>query len=212
MITVYAYRCAAVSDAEYEALLPRVSPERRAQAARFYHRADSVRAVCGELLVRNLFEARHPGQAIELEKGPHGKPFMPAHPHFHFNVSHSGDWVVCGVADRELGVDVERVATAEMGVADRFFAPEEIEVLHGVQDVDRAFTRLWTAKESYIKCVGAGLSMPLNRFVALGDHVVAQGSQTAFRLHHLALDERHMLCACAEGEEGAAVVIVERLS
>lgn len=211
MITVYAYNCADVSDMLLSAMLDRVSPERRAQAARFYHRGDAVRSVCGELLARALFCALYPGQPIAFQKGTRGKPSVTGHPAFHFNVSHSGDWVVCATADAEVGVDVERIDAADMRVADRFFAPEEIEVLHGMQDQDGAFYRLWTAKESYIKCVGTGLSMPLNRFSALGARVVADGRETEYRLHHLELDERHALCACAAGVHLAELVVVESL-
>lgn len=211
MITVYAYHCAQVDDGLLRALLPTVTAERQTQSARFAHRGDAVRSVCGERLARVLFETRYPGQSADITKESFGKPAIRSHPAFHFNVSHSGDWVVCAVADGPVGVDVEQVTQADLRIADRFFAPEEIELLHRVRDQNRAFYRLWTAKESYIKYLGTGLSMPLSCFVASGERVIAKGSATDAMLHHLALDERYALCACADGLQDARLVIVDNL-
>ena len=40
-------------------------------------------------------------------EGEHGKPFLSYRPSLHYNISHSGDYVVCLLADQEVGIDVQ---------------------------------------------------------------------------------------------------------
>jgi 4'-phosphopantetheinyl transferase len=85
-----------------------------------------------------------------------------------FNLSNTRGLVVCAVArDRDVGVDVERIArSAPLDVADRFFAPVEVVALRALapSDQGRRFFDYWTLKESYIKARGLGLALPLAGF------------------------------------------------
>jgi 4'-phosphopantetheinyl transferase len=51
-------------------------------------------------------------------------------------------------------------------LADHYFAPPEVAALHALDAFGQrdAFFALWTLKESFIKALGLGLSMPLDRF------------------------------------------------
>ena len=40
-------------------------------------------------------------------EGEHGKPFLSYRPSLHYNISHSGKYVVCILADQEVGIDVQ---------------------------------------------------------------------------------------------------------
>jgi len=65
-------------------------------------------------------------------------------------------------------VDVENFSAREapIDVADRFFAPREVEALAAVppQRQQYRFFEYWTFKEAYIKARGMGLSLPLDKF------------------------------------------------
>ena len=39
--------------------------------------------------------------------GEHGKPFLSYRPGVHYNISHSGAYVVCVLADQEVGIDIQ---------------------------------------------------------------------------------------------------------
>lgn len=108
--------------------------------------------------------------ALAFRYGEHGKPSL-ARPEWHwlrFNLSHSADVAVVAVAaGREIGVDVEcpgrRRETDRL--AARFFAPSEAAHVHAAppgEARDRAFYRVWTLKEAYLKGVGAGLTVQLD--------------------------------------------------
>ena len=103
-----------------------------------------------------------------IERGAHGKPFAPALPELHFNLSHSGPHLLFAFArDQELGVDLERRdrRLSIEGIAARFFAPHEARALATLPAARQrdAFLRLWTHKEAVLKAIGRGLNFGLDR-------------------------------------------------
>jgi 4'-phosphopantetheinyl transferase len=110
--------------------------------------------------------------ALEFANGPRGKPHL-AHPpeaksHLHFNLTHSGQLALIGLATIELGVDVEKIRHLECltDIARRHFSEAEFAALDALDGSARelAFYRCWTRKEAYIKALGEGLTMPLDTF------------------------------------------------
>jgi 4'-phosphopantetheinyl transferase len=161
-----------IPEVYWDVFLASVSEERRAQASRFIHQADAYRSVLGEVLTRvTLSELTGIGaDKLSFSRNIYGKPCLAQYPDRPFNVSHSGDWValISGGTD-ELGVDVEKISPIDLQIAERFFSPQENTYL-ATQPVDQqlnTFYRLWTLKESYIKAIGMGLSMPLSAFAIL---------------------------------------------
>jgi 4'-phosphopantetheinyl transferase len=151
-----------------------LAPAERERAARFRfpeHRAAFVagRGVQRELLGR--YTDVEPG-AVAYRESAHGKLALDGAAErtgVRFNLSNSGDLALLAVAvERELGVDLEqlRPMSDAMDVARRFFSAPENEVFTALDETVReaAFFRCWTRKEAYIKAVGEGLSMPLDRF------------------------------------------------
>jgi 4'-phosphopantetheinyl transferase len=111
----------------------------------------------------------------------HGRPLIagaasdPETRWLSFNLSNTTGLVACAVArERELGADVEWVDRRgqALEVADRFFSAPELEELRA-RPVERQLDRFfdyWTLKESYIKAVGKGLTLPLESFaMVIGD-------------------------------------------
>jgi len=148
-----------------------VSRVKRFRFARDRNRFIVARAGLRRILSRYLNSK--PAQLC-FRYGPHGKPYLDAPSdgaRLKFNLSHSADLALIVVArGREVGVDVERLCYDEidMRVAEQFFSPEEIAALHDLPPLRRcdAFFTLWTVKEAYLKAMGGGLGIPLNRFNA----------------------------------------------
>ena len=98
----------------------------------------------------------------------HGKPEL-ADRSLQFNLSHTeGMTVVALCRDCRVGVDVERIREnlKPIELAQRFFSRKEAEWLRAQPQAEQfsAFFACWAAKESYIKALGDGLSMPLADF------------------------------------------------
>ncbi|MDR3224683.1 MAG: 4'-phosphopantetheinyl transferase superfamily protein [Clostridiales Family XIII bacterium] len=126
-------------------------------------------------------------EAVEIGLGAHGKPYFaePALRGTHFSVSHSGRYWAALFADAEVGLDIEdisirgRLTEAKMEkIAARFFSEAERvffsrgadaaalseKNLTGYSDSAIRFFNIWTAKESYIKYTGNGMSEGLASF------------------------------------------------
>lgn len=142
------------------ALLALPWPEKRERILCYRQEADRRRGLAAWSLAASMLRAAG-ARDLTLAYSPAGKPFLPGHPGIHFNLSHGGDLAVCGVSDRPLGVDVESLLPADPDMAAYAFSPAERAWLEEQPDPARAFTRLWVRKESYLKCLGTGLSVPL---------------------------------------------------
>lgn len=105
--------------------------------------------------------------SLRFQYGEQGKPFLPDAP-LSFNLSHSGDWAVLAVAKgRELGVDIEKIRVLENDrLPERYFSAPEAIVYRVTPDDHReeAFFHFWTAKESFLKARGDGLSRGLKDY------------------------------------------------
>ncbi len=100
-----------------------------------------------------------------MAKGEGGKPWFPAFPQVHFNLSHSQDVAVCAVGEAPLGVDVEKIRPVRPSLARRMLTEGERRRLEAVRadERDREMLSLWTLKESLAKALGTGLALDLRR-------------------------------------------------
>lgn len=153
--------------ATLEKLLPNVSNEKQARIKKIVHVSDVYRTVVGELLVRFILYKRYGciQEQLEFDKNLYGKPFLNKYPYFHYNIAHSGEWVVCAVDNSEIGVDVEKILPFDLQMAKGLFTEEEYwDLFNAKEDKNSAFYDIWTLKESYVKARGRGLSIPLDSF------------------------------------------------
>ena len=108
---------------------------------------------------------------IAFLTSPHGKPCLanPGIEELWFSTSHSSTAALFAFSrNGEVGVDLEkeRDDLDPLELAVHFFAPAEISTLKlmAAQERRKAFFRTWTRKESWLKAVGHGLSLPLTDF------------------------------------------------
>ncbi|UOB66272.1 4'-phosphopantetheinyl transferase, partial [Bacillus thuringiensis] len=95
---------------------------------RLLNSCDINRTLIGDLLIRSLicqkYKINH--EEIRFRYNEYGKPFVEKFSDFHFNVSHSGEWVVCATANFNVGIDIEKVSEIEaFKLAHEFFSADE---------------------------------------------------------------------------------------
>ena len=151
----------------YNGLLQLISKENQEKCRRFRFMEDSLRTLYGELIVRHVLcrKLSLKNGEIEMLKRGEGKPYIKDCP-IHFNISHAGDFVVCAFSEQEVGVDIEQIRDFDLSVAKRYFCPCECEDLFAQNEEGQLdyFFSLWTLKESYMKWLGKGMSIPLDSF------------------------------------------------
>lgn len=101
-----------------------------------------------------------------IVKAPQGKPYLKDYPDIQFNLSHSkGIALIAITRDTPVGIDVEYNLKPRniMGIAERFFLPEEFESLKTSKNPQALFFKLWTRKEAYLKLKGVGIANGLDQ-------------------------------------------------
>ncbi|MDR0788730.1 MAG: 4'-phosphopantetheinyl transferase superfamily protein, partial [Bifidobacteriaceae bacterium] len=97
-----------------------------------------------------------------FERLEHGKPYLytviPAEAGIHdknvnFNISHTKNYILVAVSDSEIGVDIEELPDFSMLDLKNVFTENEIE-----NQTEQYLLKIWTMKESYLKCRGIGLT------------------------------------------------------
>ncbi|MDG3044571.1 hypothetical protein OE903_14005 [Bacillus sp. B6(2022)] len=91
---------------------------------------DARRTLLGEVLIRHIIHEMYalPMEQIIFETEGNGKPVVRQIPSFHFNLSHSGDWVVGAVDDAPVGIDIEEIKPIDLAIAERFFQLTNIKI------------------------------------------------------------------------------------
>lgn len=92
-----------------------------------------------------------------------GKPYIPSCPDAYFNISHTDGYCAVAVSDVPVGIDIQRIepklTSGKRAIIRRFFRENEC-----CTDDPSVFFRLWTAKESIVKCTGEGISVGIRRY------------------------------------------------
>ncbi len=135
--------------------LEQISGERVYKALKYVKEEDTLRSITGSLLIK-----KYAGGLDGIKYDFYGKPCKD---NYFFSLSHSNDYVVLGVADSEIGVDIEMKRSRNPKLADYVFSDLEKNALKEEMD----FYRLWTSKESLVKYVGFGIDRDLKLIPAL---------------------------------------------
>lgn len=166
MVDVYAINIKELPDArDHPAVLQDISSSRRGKVMEYLQADDRRRCLGAGILLADILPL-YGENPEKITLGPMGKPEAEK---VHFNISHSGDWVICAVSGKDVGCDIEKIDQEPEGVAQRFFHQQEAAYLQKFQGEERneMFFRLWTWKESYMKMTGEGAYLSLQDFAIL---------------------------------------------
>jgi len=199
MVSIYAFNIKDIDDDDYKKFQSQVSLQRQNRAKHFRHFKDSVRCVCSELILKYAYQRNL--SPIKVGTNFYGKPYIMSDPHFNFNLSHSGDFVVCAVASTDVGVDIEKFSKIDVdALSEQLFTPDEQCILQSYTYLEKQafFFKIWTAKESYVKCRGMGLNIALNSFDVTEDYIYTSEKKfTPYKLFRFVMDETYQLTACS---------------
>lgn len=202
MVHVYAANITALPDPiEYPQIFQGLWQERIDKALRCAQALKRKQSAGASLLLKEVLK-RHGTEGSKLMYGHKGKPFTDG---LCFSLSHSEDMVICAVGESAIGCDIEKLSVPREKVAARYFAAAELEYLNSLspEDKAKAFFRIWTMKESYLKMTGEGLSVPLDSFyVRIGEDISIIRHDTTCTCRVKEYDiEGYCLSVCSEDEE-----------
>lgn len=164
-----------ISCDDFEAAYFLMSGQRKAKCDSFRNEKDKKLCIAADMLLREAL-AELTGMnknefAFEIEEN--GKPYL-KNGSCHFNISHSGDFVVVAVNKKKsVGIDIEYIRPIKKSLISRVCNDKEIEYIFGndvffdeliqKKDICERFFRVWTYKEAYLKCTGEGIVNDLKK-------------------------------------------------
>jgi len=164
LLKLYAASTEPLSDERlFASLCQTVTEQRLEKINRLRSQAEKRRSLAASCLLSRVLRMNGVDSQTS-HYGENGKPYLTDAPTVFFNLSHSGERVMCALSDREVGCDVEKMRDIDCSVAKRFFHPDEYKALLAADEEARQdlFFRLWTLKESALKAAGIGMVFPLS--------------------------------------------------
>ncbi|MBU3184566.1 4'-phosphopantetheinyl transferase family protein [Clostridium estertheticum] len=166
---IYAVEVLSITQENLDNLCLLISEEKRCKIKKFVNKEDKIRSLIGEILIRSIVvnELNIANEYITFHKNKYGKPCFKGYPTIKFNISHSGNFVICAIDDKPIGIDIEEIKHIEYeSIAKNFFTKSELDYIIKQNPDSKLskFYEIWTLKESYIKCCGQGLTRSLKSF------------------------------------------------
>ena len=190
-----------------------VGKERLERTMGYKRQEDQARSIGAELILNKalarLFPAFRP--PAQFQKEEHGKLFLAEGNEdlrledgrmAEFNLSHSGNFVACAVADRPVGVDIEEPKDSIRPGILRFLAEEEKKDVLEAASESRRFFEYWVLKESYMKAVGTGFTKAPSSFRVMEKdgryQVIENGERMPYGFRLYRLPSGFFMAVCAE--------------
>lgn len=222
MVRIFALKVTE-QDFEEEVWRPYLSPARRAAAERMRRKKERQLFLGAEALLNRALKRLTPDADIPAvyERNVHGKPYLlPPNENVYVNWSHSGDYVLCALADREVGADLQ-LALKEPGASlvRRTLQPNERAFYEAGREEKKKmlFYRYWTLKESFLKALGTGFTAALSDFyIDMGEEtprIVQNINEKSYQCCLLDFaDKDYAAAVCCEGSEALEGIEIEYLA
>ena len=124
-----------------------------------------------------------------------GKPVFAQREDVHFSLSHSGPYAMCAISDRPVGADIQQIKPVHLSIARRFHFRERDWLAEQPQAEQlRAFFRIWTRKEAWVKAVSR------DQLLGLDDEDVIHGA-SGWQFGEYRLEEEYLAAVCARQGE-----------
>lgn len=189
---------------------PYLSDRRRIEAEQRKNQKERRLYLAAEILLNRSLEKVGAGLTLPAvyERNAHGKPYLTPSDGYFVNWSHSGEYVVCAVSDREVGIDLQRMdREPAKSLIKKTLQPEERCCYESLPESERTrlFYQYWAAKESYLKTLGTGFYTPLQTFYVRMDggqpRVIQRKSGENYECRLLDfVDDRYVAAVCCAGE------------
>lgn len=171
MVTTYLLDCSVFKDRGLFWEMFRKMPKKRQEKISFYRFWNDkyLSLGAGVLLSYGLKERGLLRTETSVVYNENGKPYFKDGDIF-FNMSHSGKYAACAFSDEEIGVDIEELSDVPKELMRAVCTDAEyLYLLAAGEKQKEDFFRLWTVKESFMKCIGTGFSTdPARLEVAFG--------------------------------------------
>jgi len=152
-----------------------------ARGKRYHHERDRNRFLIARALLRIILSKylHTSSDSIQISIGKNKKPFIESSGPiaWHYNTTHSGEYILIGISGSPIGVDVEKIDMnfAYKDILLSNFSDKEISFVNGGPGEREHFYTLWTRKEALVKGTGKGMDEDFQEIPCLdGNHQVLE--------------------------------------
>lgn len=144
------------------------------------HELNKFTSIVGHIISLNIISEEFdiPVKKIGIIRSNQEKPKVLNPQEAFFNISHSSDIVISGVSDSEIGIDVEMKQIVKPKVIEHVLCELEYKAIQKTDNISDLFIKVWTIKESFLKLLGLGLSVPLRDVVV--DNIFSDGGTVSY--------------------------------
>ena len=198
----------------WEYYLEDLPPDIKESVLKYQKQNDRLRVLCGKLLLQKLLlEINQEALFNTIQLDQYKRPFVSNE--IDFNISHSGDYVICGlsailsktcpqlVSGREriekhsietlttnkIGIDIEKKRNVNYEEFERVFTETEMQKIKSSQNPIDTFFQFWTMKEAIMKADGRGFHLPPNTFTVQNNSAII--NEKNWYLKRLTIDENY---------------------
>jgi 4'-phosphopantetheinyl transferase len=171
--------------------LPKFEADYQEKIKRYRRWQDAQSSLLGRILlfkgVEEIYKNNPHDKVMKHTK--YNKPYFD-NDLIRFNISHSGEMVVCALSDKyEIGIDIEIVRDVEIVDFKSHMTENEWNNIIMSGNEKDSFFDYWTQKEAVIKAHGHGLTIPLNSF-EISDNTTKINEENYY-LKEMKLDEKY---------------------
>lgn len=182
--------------------LPKFSADYQEKIKRYRRWQDAQLSLLGRILLFNGIEEiyKHNPHDKVMKHTKYNKPYFDDDL-FKFNISHSGELVVCVLNDEhEIGIDIEIIS--EIEIDDFKFQMTENEWDNIIFSNNKiiSFFEYWTQKEAVIKAQGHGLTIPLKTFEIFNS--TTRINDEKYNLEEIKINEKYKCYISLKGTIG----------
>ena len=169
------------------------------RAHRYKFESDAYHFVLGRLLLKHGLKDMGRGDLLaHITYLENDKPHLDQ---VSFNISHSGNLVVCLLAEQgQIGIDIEQHKPLNLSDFEAFFTPNEWSHINKAASPIEKFFWYWTRKESIIKAMGFNLSYLHQIEIDASKNHFFQNGQEWF-LRDLAIGKDYYGALCTDTNE-----------
>lgn len=171
-------------------IAPRFSNDFQKKILKYRRWQDAQLSLLGRVLLWSSLKKLNKDLCVEdVRYNSYKKPYF-ENENIKFNISHSGNLVVCVITkNNEVGVDVEVLQDINVEDFKVQMTPLEWQNIISSNNIKNAFFNYWTQKEAVIKAHGMGLSIPLNSFEVIENQTKIK--EDSFFLTEINLDTNY---------------------
>lgn len=169
-----------ISDLELYAFYFKMSKQEQNKINKLVNTIRKKQTIIGRILLNELLIENYNINYFDIELIFNGnaKPYIKDKNIF-FNISHSNDYVVCCISDKEIGIDIEKVKNINLKEIKQYATDKESKWINGNK---KCAFQIYTLKEAYFKMNGDNLNMIKEIEFNIGSSITCNDKHTKIYL------------------------------